>query len=129
MKQVLAAALAASLIAAEASATGTISCAAPAGSVSLDIAIGTVPGLAVVGARIEAEGQRWTLAEDGAPPIAVSQAFATGDQIWIDFTDRNVTRLVAEIRLFKTDEGRHAAMAGTLRMPNIGAWAVVCSGS
>lgn len=112
-----------------ASATGTISCADAAGTVSVELVVGSVPGLAIVGGLIEADGRRLGVNREGVEPITVSQAFATADQIWVDFADGNVNGRVGELRLFRADEERHSAMAGTLRIVEAGAWAVACQGS
>ncbi|MDN2568401.1 hypothetical protein N1F89_19425 [Aquibium sp. A9E412] len=120
--------LALAATAAPAAATGTISCAAPTASVTAELSIGRVPGLAVVGARITAEGQTWSIEGNKATPIVVAQAFTDGRLYQVDFADANVEAIVAELRLSRADERRDAAMAGTLRLPGLGAWPVVCVG-
>lgn len=95
----------------------------------MELAIGTVPGLAIVGGLLEAEGQRWGINREDAASITVYQAFATTDQIWVDFADENVNQPIGELRLFRAGEQGDSAMAGTLRIIGIGAWAVACEGS
>lgn len=113
-------------VSAPAWATGTVACKAPGAAVSAELSIGHVPGLAVIGARLEADGRRWATDAGSSTPIALAQAFTDGTLYWIDFADGNVEEMVAELRLARADEGRQAAMAGTLRIAGIGAWPVVC---
>lgn len=111
-----------------AGATGSIECADAAGEASVSLTIGSLPVLSVVGATIEADGMRWSLDGAGEGAIAVGQAFQEADAIRVDFTDPNVESVVAALRLFSAHEGRHSAMAGTLRIAGRGAWALSCIG-
>ncbi|MDZ5696444.1 hypothetical protein [Chelativorans sp. M5D2P16] len=125
----LAAALAISIAAAgSASASGSLECTAPDADVSVKLTIGSLPVLAVVGAEIEANGARWALDGDGESAIAVGQAFRDRGALRVDFTDPNVERVVAELRLFSAAEERNMATAGTLRITGEGAWALTCTG-
>ncbi|MFC6487645.1 hypothetical protein [Nitratireductor sp. GCM10026969] len=125
----LAAALAISIAAVgSASATGSLECTAPDADVSVKLTIGSLPVLAVVGAEIEANGARWALDGGGETAIAVGQAFREAGALRVDFTDPNVERVVAELRLFSAAEERDMAMAGTLRITGEGAWALTCTG-
>ena len=111
-----------------AAATASISCVAPDGGASIELALGNVQGLAVVGALIEAGGKTLSMGREGAATVSVSQAFAGEDAIRIDFVDPNAVAVAAEIRLFRAAEGADSILAGTLRLPGSGAWPLVCTG-
>ncbi|MEX0953592.1 MAG: hypothetical protein WDZ83_00085 [Rhizobiaceae bacterium] len=113
--------------AAPAAATGGIACSSPDDAASVEIAIGHVPGLAVVGARIGVGDRDWAMNLGGAQALTVSQAFASDGHYWIDFADEIVNEIVAELRLHRVDEGMDTGFGGTMRMPGIGAWTLVCS--
>lgn len=128
MKRFAAAFLMLSLGCPPAFASGTVECASADENARLSLTIGSLPVLAVVGAKIDAGGKSLGLNREGDEAVAVGQAFATDNETRIDFTDPNVERVVAEIRLFSATEGRDMATAGTLKIPGAGAWALVCSG-
>ncbi|GAA4524171.1 hypothetical protein GCM10023174_07290 [Chelativorans composti] len=109
-------------------ATGAIDCTDPEGRASLELTLGSVPVLAVVRAVISADERQWITATEGENAIAVGQAFRSDDEIRIDFTDLNVERIVAEVRLFSADEGRDHATAGVLRIADVGVYPLVCIG-
>lgn len=108
-----------------AQATGTIACQTSDGDAGFHIGIGTVPGMAIISAEIEASGQVWRMSDDA---LAVSQAFSDGESIRIDFTDANLEGLLARVRLFQAHEESDNVMAGTLEVINVGAYAVSCEG-
>jgi hypothetical protein len=110
-----------------AAATGGIACSSTDDVATAEIAIGHVPGLAVVGATILVGDRQWGMNLSGEQALTVGQAFATGGHYWIDFADGNVSEIVAEIRLHRADESVDTAFGGTLRMPGVGAWTMVCS--
>ena len=127
--RIIAAALVCCVAASPASATGSIACASSdEDSVSVELTIGSLPVLAVVGAAITAGEERWSTDAEGEAAVSAGQAFAEEDRLLIDFTDTNVERVVVEVRLFRTFEEDDAAMAGTLRIPGKGAWPLVCIG-
>lgn len=111
-----------------AQATGGIECAAADGAVSLSLTIGSLPVLKVVGATIEADGETWMLGGEGDNALSAGQAFREDGAMRVDFTDPNVERVVAELRLVSASEGRDTATAGTLRIAGTGAWALACTG-
>ena len=109
-----------------ANATGGIACSSPDDVASVEVTIGHVPGLAVVGARIDVGDRYWAMSETGDKALTVSQAFGSGGHYWIDFADEIVNRTVAELRLHRSDEGDDTGFGGTMRMPDIGAWTLIC---
>jgi hypothetical protein len=110
-----------------AAATGGIACSSHDDAASVEITIGHVPGLAVVGAVIFVGDRSWAMNQSGEQALTVSQAFTTGGHYWLDFADEIVSETVAEIRLHRVDEGMDIGFGGTLRMPGIGAWTLICS--
>ena len=110
-----------------ASATGSITCQGPQASVALGI--GSLPVLAIVSARIEAEGEVWSLeGAQGGTPIVVGQAARTQAWTVVDFADPNLVEVLAELRLIRASEGSDTAEVGTLRLPGRGVHALVCEG-
>ncbi|HUF55149.1 MAG TPA: hypothetical protein VMM55_01160, partial [Thermohalobaculum sp.] len=93
------------------------------------LGIGTLPVLAVVSARIEADGAIWTLEGAGeGTPVVVGQAARTDGWAVVDFTDPNLTAIVAELRLLRATENHDTVEVGTLRLPGRGVHALVCEG-
>jgi len=105
-----------------AGATSTLTCAA-ADDVFVALTIGSVPGLSVVGARIDRGDRVWSTQGEGTP-IAVGQAFSTGEMLMVDFVDENFNETLIGLRVFLVT-GEHFAAAGTLRFAD-SAHAVVC---
>ncbi|MCO6390404.1 hypothetical protein GTW25_05105 [Aliihoeflea aestuarii] len=93
----------------------------------MDLTIGSLPVLSVIAGGISI-GER-SLSIGGAEnAVIVGQAFREDNRISVDFTDPNVERIVAELRLFEALEERDHAMAGTLRVIGQGAYALTCVG-
>ncbi|MHB2265067.1 hypothetical protein [Aliihoeflea sp. PC F10.4] len=108
-------------------ASGTISCAGEP-DVSVDLTIGSLPVLSIVAAQISVGKEYRGIGADGDQAIVVGQAIRENDRIMVDFTDPNIERIVAELRLFEALEERDHAMAGTLRIAGDGAYALTCVG-
>jgi hypothetical protein len=111
-------------------ATEWINCVDSTGAASFDLLLGATEVIAVVGMTITVGDKVWAsdVAYGPGDPITVGQAFETPDMILVDAVDPGVTTKIAELRLFKTSEGDAMVHAGTLRIPEHGAWAVSCSG-
>ena len=62
----------------------------------------------------------------GGIAIQVSEAFSGNHRIEIDFADPNMEQVLAEIRLFWTEEESDPVYGGTLKIPGRGAWAISC---
>jgi hypothetical protein len=117
--------------AAPASAAGTISChsvdAEPPAAV--EITVTQLPVLVPVSVRVLIGEQEWnTLDSGGGVTMALMQAFDFGQGLLIDLADPNVERVLFRIRLFREEEARDLAVAGTLGAVGIGAFALVCQG-
>lgn len=111
-------------------ATEWVNCAAPDGAASFDYLAGTLDVLGIVGMTITVGEQVWATDAAYGPgdPVAVGQAFEMADMVLVDAVDPDLTAIIAELRLFKAEDGDATARAGTLRVPGHGAWAVSCSG-
>ena len=95
---------------------------------SFNVLLGNMNVIAVDTIEVEVGSKKWSTRGGDATLITKGQAFETADQIYIDATDSNVDAIVAQLRLFKANEGEDYVSAGTLRVAGIGAWAVTCSG-
>jgi hypothetical protein len=116
------------LLAGPAAATGSIACEGGEDDVSVELGIGNLPVLAVVGAVISVGDETWSLAGEGEYAIAVGQAYSGEGRVLVDFTDPNIERVLIRLRLVSDTEGNDHAMAGTLAVADRGAWAVTCIG-
>jgi hypothetical protein len=111
-------------------ATEWVNCAAPDGAATFDFLVGSVDVLAIAGLNISTGEKVWASSAAYGPgdPVVVGQAFETGQMILIDAVDEGMTAKIAELRLFKAEEGDAFVYGGTLRIPGHGAWSVSCSG-
>jgi hypothetical protein len=109
-------------------ATGTVECEAVDGGARVALTVGSLPVLSVVGMEIVVGDRTWSTGADGEAAIRVGQAFQDGARWLIDATDANVETVVAELRLNGASEGRDMVLAGTLKIPGTGAFAVTCLG-
>ncbi|HHY48412.1 MAG TPA: hypothetical protein GYA10_01505 [Alphaproteobacteria bacterium] len=131
MMRLLAAAAAVAGLASPALATEWLNCADRDGAASMDLLLGAMDVAAVAGMTISAGDRVWASHVEYGPgdPVTVGQAYETADVLLVDAMDEAMAAKVAELRLFKTQEGEGAPVyAGTLRIPGLGAWAVSCSG-
>jgi hypothetical protein len=62
---------------------------------------------------------------EGAP-IVMGQGFADATTLRVDLYDDGLSARIAELRLSRAEEGTDVVMAGTLRIPGAGVWAVAC---
>ena len=107
-----------------ASATASVFCTG-AGGVSIEIGIGNVPVAAVISTVIVAGDSEFSIA---GGEIAVGQDFIDSERFDIDYTDPNVSGVIAQIRIVRASEGEDFVMAGTLRIKGVGAYAIICDG-
>lgn len=111
-------------------ATEWVNCVAPGGEATFDFLVGSVDFLAIAGLNISVGEQVWASSAAYGPgdPVAIGQAYESGDMILIDAVDDAMGVRIAELRLFKASEGDASVFGGTLRIPGHGAWAVSCTG-
>lgn len=121
------AALAASL-STPALATQGMLCSAPDDAARISLSLGSAGGLGFAGASMAADGRAWVTdpAYGEGEIFTFGQGMADADGMRIDFFDDIVNERVAELRLFRAEEGDDYVLAGTLRIIGTGAWAVVC---
>lgn len=117
-------------LATQSAATEWVNCAAPDGAASIEYLAGTLDVMSVSGLTISVGEKVWAsdVAYGPGDPVAVGQAFETADAVYLDAMTPDMAAKIAELRLFKAGEGDSVALAGTLRLPGIGAYAVNCSG-
>ena len=111
-----------------ASASGTVEFESADGAAGLMLTIGSLPVLGVVNMEVTAGDRTWSTGADGEGGISVGQAFRDGERWLIDATDPNIEGVIAEVRLHQAVEKGDVALAGTLKIPGTGAWAVTCIG-
>jgi hypothetical protein len=111
-------------------ATEWVNCVAPDGAATFDFLVGTVDFLSIAGLNITTGEKVWASSAAYGPgdPVAVGQAFESGDMILIDAVDEGMSAKVAELRLFKATEAEELVYGGTLRIAGYGAWPVSCTG-
>ncbi|WP_297111191.1 hypothetical protein [uncultured Devosia sp.] len=123
------AALAASLSAVPASATQWMYCTDAEANTEVGLLLGTAGGFGGIGANMRHRTRHWTTDPafgDGAI-FTIGQGFADDAGMKVDFYDEIVNLPVAELRLsYATEAGEHV-FAGTLRIIDLGVWAVSCS--
>lgn len=121
-------ALAASLAACPAFATGEIYCEAPDSSGAVfGYGFGSVPGLAIISATIHADGKHWSMMEvDGAIPIILAQGAHDNTRTLIDFADPELNTILASVRLMSAAEADDYVTVGTLQIPGVGVFPLVC---
>lgn len=97
-------------------------------SVGVTLTVGRVPGLAVVGAVIEADGRTWQYQQPvaGADEITLAQATQIGALIVVDFTDAGHELSVASLRIVTAASAEDVSAAGVLSIAGIGTWPLVC---
>lgn len=62
----------------------------------------------------------------GGIQVAPAEAFSGNHRVEVDFTDVDYQEVLAEVRLFWTEEESDPVYGGTLRIPGRGAWAISC---
>ncbi len=120
----------AALVATPAVATEWVHCADAGGSASFDYLAGDGLGILQVAALTITAGEKvWASDPANGPgdPVSLGQGFEDQQTVRIDALDKD-SAVIAELRLFKADEGDDYVSAGTLRIPGMGAWAVTCEG-
>ncbi|MBI4922509.1 MAG: hypothetical protein HY834_12230 [Devosia nanyangense] len=125
------AALLVGLAASPALATEWVSCTTPAGEASFDYLVGSLDVLAVAGLNISVGERVWasSVAYGPGDPVVVGQAFEDDEVVLIDAMDDGMSSVIAQLRLFKAEEGDNPVVySGTLRIVDHGAWTVSCIG-
>lgn len=111
-----------------AQATEWVYCGDHEATVEIGFLLGTVEAFMPAGATMRHKTQHWTTSEaygDGAI-MTVGQGFSDDSMLVVDLYDEGVSGAIAELRLWKAEEGDTVVHSGTLRIPGQGAWAVTC---
>jgi hypothetical protein len=125
-------AIMAGVAATPASATEWIDCTATGGGdASFNFLTGASNELAIAGLTIAVGKDSWSSnpAFGAGTDVGVGQAFEDADSIRVDAIDEKGGARIAELRLFKAQDGDSDEVdAGTLKIVGHGAWAVSCVG-
>lgn len=110
-------------------ATGDILCEAPGRPVTVSIAVGHVPGLAILGANIVVGDTRWSTDQndEDALPLAVNQGFEDATMLLVDFAAEPAGEIIARLRTINAHESKDYVSGGVLTVTGKGAWVVDCS--
>lgn len=93
--------------------------------------LGTVDAFMPAGATMRHRTMHWTTSEaygDGAI-MTVGQGYGDDSMLMVDLFDEAVDAKIAELRLWKAQEGDEVVNAGTLHILGQGVWAVNCDPS
>lgn len=99
--------------------------------VEIGFLLGSVDAFMPAAITMRHKTRHWTSGEaygDGAP-IAMGQGFSDARTLQVDLFDDGLSERVAELRLSRAEEGDVVVLAGTLRIPGQGVWAVTCDPS
>jgi hypothetical protein len=119
------------LAAMPASATEWVYCSDVEAVVEVGFLLGTVDGFMPAGATMRHGTRHWTTSEaygDGAI-MTVGQGYGDDTMLMVDLFDEAVDAKIAELRLWKAQEGEEVVNAGTLHILGQGVWAVNCDPS
>jgi hypothetical protein len=118
------------LTASPATAAGWMSCSDSGGLASFDYFIADQADFNVTAVTVTASERVWASDPANGPgdPIYVGQFYDDPTGTLVDAIDE-VFNKVAELKLFKAVEADAIAYGGTLRIVDVGAWAVSCSPS
>ena len=108
-------------------ATASITCRSDQGA-TVYLGAFNGPQLLINSVEIISGDTHWSTHNVDAEQMIVMQNFSDGESIKIDLADPNVENIIAKVRLFGAEEGAEYVLAGTLQMPNIGVYALICEG-
>ncbi len=115
-------------------ATSTLTCKNQQDTAYIELTIGFAAVESIVKLYIEADGHYFSSAGvnnnaaiEIVTPITIAQSYVEQDKIEIVVGDLILEKIIATIRLNRAIEGDEQAIAGTLRVNNIGVYSVICS--
>jgi hypothetical protein len=116
--------------AAPAAATEWIHCGDAEETVSIGVLAGFFDFLNISAATLRVGTDEWSSSPTYGPgePVGMAQGFDDGGQLLIDLSDGDNNEILAELRVFKAEEGTEYVQAGVLRVPGRGVWIVSCEG-
>lgn len=112
-------------------ATEWMYCGDTEAEVDVGFLLGSVDAFMPSAITMRHKTMHWTSGEaygEGAP-IAMGQGFADARTLQVDLFDEGLVERIAELRLSRAEEGDTVVLAGTLRIPGQGVWAVACDPS
>ena len=128
MLNVMVIGLALSATAATAQATEWMYCGDSDGVVSVGFLLGSVDAFMPSAITMSHGDETWTsdpVYGEGTP-ITMGQGFADASSLKVDLFDDGLSARIAELRLSRAEEGTDLVLAGTLRIPGQGVWAISC---
>lgn len=99
--------------------------------VELGFLLGTVDAFMPSAITMRHDTMHWTsdpVYGEGTP-ITLGQGFSDAGMLQVDLFDEGLGERIAELRLNRAEEGDMVVLAGTLRLPGRGVWAVACDPS
>ena len=96
--------------------------------VEVGFLLGSVDAFMPAAITMRHKTMHWTSGEaygEGAP-ITLGQGFSDARTLRVDLFDEGLSERVAELRLSRAEEGDTVVLAGTLRIPGQGVWAIAC---
>ena len=114
-----------------ASATEWVYCSDVDAVVEIGFLLGTVEAFMPAGATMRHKTMHWITDQaygDGAI-MTVGQGYGDDTMLVVDLFDEAVDAKIAELRLWKAQEGEQVVNAGTLHILGQGVWAVNCDPS
>lgn len=96
--------------------------------VDVGFLLGTVDAFMPSAITMRYKTMHWTSGEayGEGTPITMGQGFADARTLQVDLFDEGLSERIAELRLSRAEEGDTVVLAGTLRIPGQGVWAVAC---
>ena len=116
---------------AAAHATEWMYCGDTEGFVDVGFLLGSVDAFMPAAVTMRHKTMHWTSGDayGEGTPITMGQGFADASALRVDLYDDGLSERIAELRLSRAEEGDVVVLAGTLRIPGQGVWAVSCDPS
>ena len=96
--------------------------------VSVGFLLGTVDAFMPSAITMNHQAEQWVSdpAYGVGTPISMGQGFSDATSLQVDLFNEGLSERIAELRLSRAEEGDAVVVAGTLRIPGRGAWAIAC---
>lgn len=99
--------------------------------VDVGFLLGSVDAFMPAAITMSHKATQWTSAPVYGEGISITmgQGFANSTSLQVDLYDEGLSTRIAELRLSRAEEGTDIVLAGTLRIPGVGVWAISCDPS